>query len=180
MEFKVREPIKRQSNDKFEIKCMDICTNYPQKRTRRSRIRKKCEAKRGGCAGWQHLKKRNFCESGSRFLDLDFGFIKLVQERREIYTLATNCSISMGFLEIVGRRRHLKPLIFNLINGAVGEVAVCLSNWSTLRGAGVRECEGGGWWADYLLKCWIRRGAWNEFVKILILLQYYLSLNFCS
>lgn len=56
------------------------------------------------------------------------GFIKSVQERREIYTLATNCSISMGFLEIVGRRRHLKPLIFNLINGAVGEVAVCLSN----------------------------------------------------
>lgn len=72
-----------------------ITPKFKKKRRRRSRRRSQEEA---ALLGWHYLKKRNFTQKWVKFFG---GFIKLVCEKREIYTLATNYSISMDFLEIL-------------------------------------------------------------------------------
>lgn len=80
---------------------MNICTNYPQIEEEEEK-----EKPRAGCAaGVALLEKAKFRpKSGSSFL-VDLSNCESARGG-EIYTFATNCSISMDFLEIVERRHR--------------------------------------------------------------------------
>lgn len=122
---------------------MNICTNYPQIEEEEENKKQK-EKPRGGCAaGVALLEKAKFHQKMGQVFWWIYQIARVREAARFIRSplIAAFQWISWKLWNVVIVLCNVKPLIFNLINGAVGGVSVCLSlKYAVLAWW---ECEGG-------------------------------------
>lgn len=108
---------------------MNICTNYPQIEEEEENEKQKQKKPRGGCAaGVALLEKAKFRpKSGSSFLVDQIARVRKAERFIRSPLIAAFQWISWKLWNVDIVLCNVKPLIFNLINGAVGGVTVCMS-----------------------------------------------------